>query len=287
VTDMSYMFSSCSHLKTIYASTWFITSWVSSSATIFSNSPKLIWWHGTKYPSLGYNKSGAVLDSETQSWYLTYDIAVSYRTRSGVELARQVINVWDTTVAPSIIRTWYAVSWWYTDTGLTTLFDFNQSLRKYTELYVMWKCDTWYMLSWDGVTCIPLTYEVRHFIKNAWELSYTLSGTEIFTWIAGEQVYFDDLSQIYPSCIVYSRGSLTWDENWPWEIETKTDISWDGSTVINLFYDRNTYTVDLSRDFWINMVEWAGTYECGQEVQIRAYPIDGYHFDMWEWSVDD
>ena len=147
-------------------------------------------------------------------------------------------------------------------------------------------CNEWYMLSWDGVTCVPLTYEVRHFIKNAWELSYTLSGTEIFTWIAWEQVYFDDLSQTYPSCIVYSRGSLTWDENGPWEIETKTDISWDGSTVINLYYDRNTYTVDLSRDFWIDMVEWAGTYECGQEVNIRAYPIDGYHFDMWEGEVD-
>jgi len=287
VINMNWMFGWCSKLDTIYASTWFITSGVTDSANMFYNTPKLIWWHGTKSPSLWATKSGAVLDSESQSWYLTYDIAVSYRTRSGVELARQVINVWDTTVAPMIIRTWYAVSWWYLDTGYTTLFDFNQPLRTYTELYAEWKCDTWYMLSWDGVTCIPLTYTVRHFIKNAWELSYTLSGTEIFTWIAGEQVYFDDLSQIYPSCIVYSRGSLTWDENGPWEIETKTDIAWDGSTVINLYYDRNTYTVDLSRDFWINMVEWAGTYECGQEVQIRAYPIDGYHFDMWEWSVDD
>jgi len=281
------MFFNCNKLNTIYASTWFITSGVTNSNSMFHNIHKLIWWHGTKWNSSIVDKTRAVLDSESASWYLTYDIAVSYRTITGVELARQVIDVWDTTVAPSIIRTWYAVSWWYIDTGLTTLFDFSQSLRKYTELYVMWKCDTWYMLSWDGVTCIPLTYEVRHFIKNAWELSYTLSGTEIFTWIAGEQVYFDDLSQIYPSCIVYSRGSLTWDENWPWEIETKTDISWDGSTVINLFYDRNTYTVDLSRDFWIDMVEWAGTYECGQEVQIRAYPIDGYHFDMWEGNVDD
>jgi len=286
VINMNWMFGWCSKLDTIYASTWFITSGVTDSANMFYNTPKLIWWHGTKSPSLWATKSGAVLDSESQSWYLTYDIAVSYRTRSGVELARQVINVWDTTVAPMIIRTWYAVSWWYLDTGYTTLFDFNQPLRTYTELYAEWKCDTWYMLSWDGVTCIPLTYTVRHFIKNAWELSYTLSGTEIFTWIAGEQVYFDDLSQTYPSCIVYSRGSLTWDENGPWEIETKTDIAWDGSTVINLFYDRNTYTVDLSRDFWIDMVEWAGTYECGQEVNIRAYPIDGYHFDMWEGEVD-
>lgn len=89
-------------------------------------------------------------------------------------------------------------------------------------------------------------------------------------------------------CAYYDRWSLTWTENWPWEISTETAIKWDGTTKIYLYYIRNYHTVHLSWDEHIQMLKINGnetnqaTLECGSEVPIDTTPKPWYHFTRWD-----
>ncbi len=74
VTNMSVMFHSNTNLKTIYASTWFVTTKVTSDtdwASLFYDDTKLVWWFGTRYSSSHIHIDYAKIDSESQSWYFT------------------------------------------------------------------------------------------------------------------------------------------------------------------------------------------------------------------------
>ena len=62
VTDMSWMFSDCSNLKTIYASNKFNTNAVSSSNNMFTGTTNLVGGAGTTYNSSYVNKTYARID---------------------------------------------------------------------------------------------------------------------------------------------------------------------------------------------------------------------------------
>ena len=65
VTDMSYMFIYASNLKTIYVSSKFVTTAVTSSTSMFSGCTKLIGGAGTKYDSTKTDKTYARIDGGT------------------------------------------------------------------------------------------------------------------------------------------------------------------------------------------------------------------------------
>jgi len=59
------------------------------------------------------------------------------------------------------------------------------------------------------------------------------------------------------------------------------NINFDGSTIVNVFYNRNTHIVSLSGDLGIVNVSGAGTYKYGQFVTINATVANGYNWDSW------
>ena len=72
VTDMTNMLSGCTKLKTIYASDNFITTKVTSSVSMFINSPNIVGGAGTKYNSSYLDKTYARIDEgETNPGYFT------------------------------------------------------------------------------------------------------------------------------------------------------------------------------------------------------------------------
>jgi hypothetical protein len=145
-------------------------------------------------------------------------------------------------------------------------------------------------------------YIIYHYVKKIWENKYILAETETWHWRTDDVLTLSSLSKEsqYP-CVSYDRWSLTWTENWPWEIVTQTTIKWDGSTKIYLYYNRNSYTVHLSGDKWVDYLEINGerkteaVRECGSEVPVNAVPKPWYHFVRWdreersgeEWEDDD
>ena len=71
VGDMSGMFSSCSNLKTIYASNKFVTDAVAKSSYMFDEANKLVGGNGTVYSSSYTDKTYARIDTGATPGYFT------------------------------------------------------------------------------------------------------------------------------------------------------------------------------------------------------------------------
>ena len=170
-------------------------------------------------------------------------------------------------------KSWYEFAWWYKDAAKTAKIENGAFVSSnVTTLYAKWSGE-------------EVSYTARHYLKKAWLTWYDLYDTEVFsgdTMILLSDIAKNDLNP----CAEYSSGSLTWDENGPWEIVTSAIWSPGVTTMINLYYIRKKFTVDLTSDLFTNILAWTWIFECGQEVEIRAYPIEWYHFNMWSGSVD-
>lgn len=95
--------------------------------------------------------------------------------------------------------------------------------------------------------------------------NFTLKETENLTGTAG--------ASITPEVKTYSGFTAP-------STATVT-ISGDGSTVVNYYYTRNSYTVSLSRGTGIASVSGAGTYKYGASVTINATVSANYAWSKW------
>ena len=174
-------------------------------------------------------------------------------------------------------KTWYTFLWWTGSNG-----DNPQT----NVVIPIWSYgDKEYNAVWQSNTA---QYMVYHYVKKVWQNTYTLADTDTWSWIVDEVLIFSSLAKNEYPCASYDRWSLTWTENWPWELVTQTTIKWDGSTKIYLYYTRNNYTVHLSWDAGIQRLEINGeerteaVRECGSEVPVSAVPKPWYHLVRWD-----
>ena len=150
------------------------------------------------------------------------------------------------------------------------------------------------IVTWDNIFAPEavaggVQYIVYHYVKKIWSIKYDLVKTDTWVGVTDEILELSWLSKEneFP-CAHYVRWSLTWTENWPWEIVTQATIKWDGSTKIYLYYTRNSYTVHLSGDAGIQSLEinenesTEAVRECGSEVPVNAKPKPWYHFVRWD-----
>ena len=175
-------------------------------------------------------------------------------------------------------KTWYTFLWWTGSNGITPqtwviIPSWSDGDKEYN---AVWQADT-------------INYTVYHYVKKVWENIYVLSKTDILTWTTDSTLILSSLAKESEFiCAHYSSWSLAWTENWPWEIVTQTTIRWDGHTEIYLYYTRNSHTVTLSGDVWVQMlkINWSqrdeAVLECGSDVPVEAIPKPWYHFVRWE-----
>ncbi len=176
------------------------------------------------------------------------------------------------------IKTWYIFLWWtWSNGGVAQTWVIIPSWSDWNKIYnAVWQSSN-------------VEYIIYHYVKKIWENKYILVETETWHWRTDDVLTLSSLSKEsqYP-CASYDRWSLTWTENWPWEIVTETTIKWDGSTKICLYYSRNSYTVHLSWDAGIQRLEINGeetteaVRECGSEVPVSAVPKPWYHLVRWD-----
>ena len=62
---------------------------------------------------------------------------------------------------------------------------------------------------------------------------------------------------------------------------TQKTIAGDGSTIVDVYYDRNSYTLTLNKGTGISSVSGAGTYKYGASASISATASTGYTFTSW------
>ena len=175
-------------------------------------------------------------------------------------------------------KIWYIFLWWtWSNGGVAQTWVIIPSWSDWNKIYnAVWQSSN-------------VEYIVYHYVKRVWQSTYQLAETEIWHWRTDDVLTLSSLSKEsqYP-CAHYDKWSLTWTEDWPWDIVTEAVIKWDGSTKIYLYYTRNNYTVHLSGDKWVDYLEINGertteaVRECGSEVPVNAVPKPWYHFVRWD-----
>ena len=195
--------------------------------------------------------------------------------------ASEFINTWITTTI-SGVEAW------------STIYAYAEAKDWYTYSETS-ESNPWSVIvTWDNIfspeaVAGSVQYIVYHYVKKVWSAKYDLAKIDTWIGITDEILVLSWLSKEneFP-CAHYDRWSLTWTEDWPWEIVTQTTIKWDRSTKIYLYYTRNNRRIILSGDAHIESLEIDGNEsteavrECGGEVPINAKPKPGYHFVRWD-----
>ena len=211
-----------------------------------------------------------------------------------------IIGTWIETIYYKVNGVDWFINTWITTTisgveAWSTIYAYAEPKDGYTYTKTS-ESNPWNVLvTWNNIFSPIATanentdYTVYHYVKIAWQSGYLLSKTDYLTWTTDKILMLSSLAKENEfMCAHYSSWSLTWTENWPWEIVTQTTIKWDWSTKIYLYYNRNRWNVTLSGDEHVeHLMIWEeetdhAVRECGSEVPVEAIPKPWYHFIRWE-----
>lgn len=163
-------------------------------------------------------------------------------------------------------KTGYTFDGWYKEAACTNQWNFSSD--KVTEnitLYAKWTAAS------------DTAYTVNHWQQNLNggseqnDTNYTLADTENLTGTTDTSVTPNVKS--YDGFTAPSATTVT--------------ITADGSTVVNYYYTRNSYTVTLTAGTGIASVSGADTYQYGETVNISATVSNGFKWSMWSDSNTD
>ena len=175
--------------------------------------------------------------------------------------------------ANAFTRTGYTFSGWNTEAdGSGTMYSDQQEVENLSAtdgaaitLYAQWTANS------------NTAYTVQHWQQNLNggnehnDTNYTLTATENLTGTTGASVtpaikFYDGFT---------APGAQT------------VSIAADGSTEVNYYYTRNSYTVTLTAGTGIASVSGDGAYQYGASVTISATVSNGYKWSMWSDSNTD
>ena len=158
------------------------------------------------------------------------------------------------------IKTGYTFAGWYKDENCTTLWNFgSDTVTENITLYAKWTAAS------------DTAYTVHHWQQNLGaadeenEQNYTCFETENLTGATG--------ASMTPAVKSYEGFTAP-------SVQTVT-IDANGSTVVNYYYTRNSYTVTLTAGNGIASVSGADTYQYGETVNISATVSAGYAWSKW------
>ncbi len=164
---------------------------------------------------------------------------------------------------PSPTKTGYTFAGWFTSTSWTTQVTNSTKVTNASNhtLYARWTANT------------NTAYKVNHYQEiigidspsESTSSHWTLKETQNLTGTTG--------ASVTPSVKSYTGFTAP---------STKTvTINADGSTVVNYYYTRNSYTLTLNKGTGISTVSGAGTYDYEEEVTATATASTGYTFSNW------
>lgn len=143
-----------------------------------------------------------------------------------------------------------------------------------------WMTDITFTAIWEARD--DTKYVINHYYKNLGANTYTSWRTDTLTWVTDTDVVFVEklhnlewftYSGWYVNQWSTTRPSGAWVTTW--------NIDKHGTTVINLYYDRNINHVYLSGNNNVTLT-WEWDYEYGANVQVTATAKTWYHFVRWE-----
>jgi uncharacterized repeat protein (TIGR02543 family) len=208
--------------------------------------------------------TGTILGDGSLVLKLYYDritFTVSYNSNEGSAVSPISSMRYGATIttpaAPT--KTGYTFSGWFKEAGLTTVWDFaHDTVTKNSTLYAKWAPST------------VAAYKLEHYQQDVSGTGYTLFATEDLTGV------------IDATATAKAAAYLRYQENTghTLRIPSGTILS-DGSLVLKLYYDRNTYTVSYNSTDG-SAVSSDSSVRYGAKITEPAAPTKpGYIFSDW------
>lgn len=151
--------------------------------------------------------------------------------------------------------TGYTFDYWQGSNGVQYSPGATASLTSNTTLTAVWKANT------------NTAYKVETYTQNIADNNYT-KVTENNTGTTGTTA---SVTPAAPTGFTYNASKST----------VSGTIAGDGSLVLKVYYDRNSYTVTTNAGTGISAVSGGGTYKYGATVPINATVSDGYKWKNW------
>ena len=132
-----------------------------------------------------------------------------------------------------------------------------------------------YEANWEAISGV--TYHVKYFGENFDGTDYILLENKELSGVTDESI----------TTTAKEFTGFTFDADNSGNVMSGT-IAADGSTVLKVYYTRNSYELALTKDENIASVTGAGTYKYGSTVEITATPKTetGYTITFNEWVTD-
>lgn len=128
---------------------------------------------------------------------------------------------------------------------------------------------------WTPVSTI---YKVNYYIQDLkGDYSYFYSRTE--QGITGSTINVSTLAEEIFG-FSYNHAEIKGD------VATIATIKADGSLIINLYYTRNSYFLELKKSEGISFVSGTGRYKYGENVSIDAAVLSGYEWSKWSGTFN-
>ena len=165
--------------------------------------------------------------------WLTFD------SQGGTYIAPRFYNGQESPQQPSNPeRVGYEFDGWYANEACTERFDFNDALTESRTIYANWNPN------------INTQYTILYWTENADDAGYTYVSSRTASGTTGESVNLSSYDQS-TNRLIEDRQHFTYNsEKTESELENVT-IAGDGSTVVNVYFSRNTYTLTFrERSGW-------------------------------------
>lgn len=120
-------------------------------------------------------------------------------------------------------------------------------------------------------------YSANHWFESLTEEGATRFGEKYYSLITSDSSYRGTTAEM-TAVVAGSYEGFT-----SQQFEQKIILG-DGSTVVDVLYNRNAYTVNLTKGEGVASVSGSGTYLFGQTVSLTATLAEGYDFSVWTSS---
>ena len=191
--------------------------------------------------------------------YITYSLTLNRNNNSaGTVSGNGNYKINKEVTIKATTKSGYTFDGWYDGNTLVT--------KKLEYTFNMPSKNLSYTAKWTTNTDTP--YRVEHYLQNIDDANYPTTPHEI-----------DNLTGTTDTL---SKGKVKTYEGFTSPTITQVNINGDGSTVIRLYYTRNSYSITLSRNNNnAGSVTGASTYKYGKKITIKANTYTGYTFDGW------
>ena len=196
----------------------------------------------------------------TEESCLREPFTVTFETNGGSEIPSITTRLLETTLIPQTTLEGYYFAGWYADMELQRVATFPHIMTADITLYAKWLENT------------NTPYTVFHFLQDTNRSTYTLKDTESLmgatsaATIASAKNYIGFMAKTF----------------------AQKTISADGSTVVNIYYDRNEYTVTFDANSGIGATtKQIFYYGIAQQLHSNLFTHSDYTFIGWAVSATD